>query len=424
MNYFVLFIAAFMAVLPPVVFVALRESVKRQRQEIIKDLRTVFDKPTNENTTLVIPSFEFVKYKYFLERKTDDADTSLPRDFLIRHWVVGMIPLILTCTVLNTFLIGFVAQELGQDLDVGVAFLRQGGTPPLFGWVVVVSYLGVTVFTLRAFFQAINNFDLSPPSFVGAWVTLILAILVALIFVFGIFRLSGKTFDWQKPDDLLFAGILITAFVVGYMPQLATRNIIQASQLRNYKREDVAVYKSFTAIPVEIIDGIDTEIRDRLADYHIKAVQNLAAANPLMLFVETPYGVYQIMDWVAQAQLCCSVGPSGLVQLWRLGIRTIFDLERLALDPACGHPELLTAVGRVLLGKAEGAPATTPRFSDAAIKANILMRLEPPHVMRLRQLFMRVGDHLADAKRLRPVPDCPAPSHGCPFAARPLSKAA
>ena len=92
------------------------------------------------------------------------------------------------------------------------------------------------------------------------------------------------------------------------MPDVVLRNILQRDKLKNFKREEHEVFRAFKITPVEIIDGIDSEIRVRLDDHHIHSTQNLAAANPLMLFVETPYGVYQIMDWVAQAQLCCSVG--------------------------------------------------------------------------------------------------------------------
>ncbi len=130
------------------------------------------------------------------------------------------------------------------------------------------------------------------------------------------------------------------------------------------------------------------------------------------------------MDWVAQAQLCASVGPSALSQLWRIGIRTIFDLERVALDQCCSAPELLETIGVVIWKGSEQSLSNKPIVPDlAAIKADIRFRLENPHVLRLRQVFNQVGDSIGvDARRL-PIVDCePAAGRVCPFA-RPAAAA-
>ena len=49
------------------IFIAIREAVKRQRQEIVRDLAAVFD-IAGPSSQRLIPSFEFVKYKYFVGR--------------------------------------------------------------------------------------------------------------------------------------------------------------------------------------------------------------------------------------------------------------------------------------------------------------------------------------------------------------------
>jgi hypothetical protein len=224
--------------------------------------------------------------------------------------------------------------------------------------------------------------------------------------MYGTTKLSG-VFDLDHPA---FFAVILTAFAIGYLPQVTSRNILLLSQIHNYKRENAETYKHFSVVPTEVIDGIDTIIRDRLSDYHIVSVQNLAAANPLMLFVETPYGIYQIMDWVAQAQLCCSVGPDSLVALWRLGVRTIFDLERAALDPACKHPQLLKAIGAALFAASPGnGQPGDGEIEINAVVADVLLRLQDPHVLRLRELYVRVENCLGpDARRLPAVPKSPA----------------
>jgi hypothetical protein len=196
--------------------------------------------------------------------------------------------------------------------------------------------------------------------------------------------------------------LLITAFAVGFVPELGLRTLLRASKLRYFKSEDESVYNTFSATPVEVIDGIDTDVRSRLSLHNIVSVQNLATANPIMLFVETPYGVYQIIDWVAQAQLCSALGPKAVIEFWKLGIRTIFDLER-ALMGASSTRELRHEVGKIIVlgrsaeeqGRLGLAPASTP--SDAADKTVLALAsiiLDDLHIQRLRQIANRIAERL------------------------------
>ncbi len=426
MSLYVNFLASMvLSLLVPSVFVFIRESVKKQRQETIRDLESVFHLPDPQTKDGIVPSFEFVKYKYFFKRV--DQVEERKDDFKIIHWIISAVPLVIVMTLVNIVVLNILFRHiLGFEFSYLTPAFAKNDHLPTYLWIIAASYSGGFVFMIRSFYRAINNFDLSPLSFVGACLNIVSAMIAALIFVYGIMHVFGvftppaqldanALMKAQGIDSVTLGMAIIAAFAIGLMPQLATRNILWSSRLRYYKKEDIQIYKSFSAIPVEVIDGIDTEIRDKLGDFHISAVQNLAAANPLMLFVETPYGVYQIMDWVAQAQLCCSVGPKGLTKLWNLGIRTIFDLERAALDNACYDEDLLQHIGKIILdipNPPNGAIPTT------MIIADIRLRLEHPHVQRLRQIFIRVRDRLGvDSQRLPPIISCPeAANRKCPFA--------
>jgi len=401
----ILLTAAFFSVVPLAILVVIRESVKRHRQEIIKNLETIFTPRGDRNIEGPIPSFECVKYKYFLQRHPNKStEEEVPHDFSRLHWFLSSMPLIVVCFALNVLaLLMLLGNGFSLEISWGIPWLHDSGATPTFVWVVLAAYAGGYLFMARAFFQAINNFDLSPLSVIGAFVNLLTGITASIVLVYGTTKLSGST-SFFASDHPAFFAVIVTAFAIGYLPQVASRNLLLLSQIRNYKKDNPETYERFTVVPTEVIDGIDTTIRDRLSDYHIVSVQNLATANPLMLFVEAPYGIYQIMDWIAQAQLCSSVGPDTLVRLWPFGIRTIFDLERAALDPACRRPQLLKAIGSALFAGSPIDPSKGEEIEADAVVADVRLRLRDPHILRLRQLYVRVEKCLGpDARRLPAV---------------------
>jgi hypothetical protein len=130
-------------------------------------------------------------------------------------------------------------------------------------------------------------------------------------------------------------------------------------------------------LPLDIIDGIDAFIKFRLAEMEIVDCQNLATANPVLLFVESPYGLFEIVDWVAQAQLIVAVGPAKAKRLRNLGTRTVFDLEFAARGPAWR-----ARLAPILLDDTATAPDAAEAVETvvAAIGTNL-------HVQRLRQVW-------------------------------------
>jgi hypothetical protein len=272
--------------------------------------------------------------------------------------------------------------------------------------VFVVAFFGGYLFTARGLLRAVNNFDLSPGSFISAALNLLFGVVLAVVIVVGgVSAGVGAT-----GSQLVAAASLVAAFLIGFIPEFGLRILYRASKFWLFKREDSDLYRSFEATPVEVVDGIDTEIRSRLADFNILSVQNLATANPIMLFVETPFGIYQSIDWVAQAQLFAAVGPRPVLRLWALGIRTIFDLEKAVLVEGHTTSALRQAVARALLADTDEAmrkhigPPEGP-FDDAAVKALVENKVDDLHVHRLRQITMRIEARLgADSKRYRADP--------------------
>jgi hypothetical protein len=371
-------VSALLSLVVPIIVIAIRQTVKLHRGEIIQDLASVFHSAKEPEAGRMIPSFEFVKFKYFVDSGTDRGQR---QDFQFWSWAVAIVPFFLVVSAASYISIEFLQ---GSDLR---PLLGDHRSLNLYLIAVSAAFCGGYLNSIKTLTQSIQNFDLSPSLIVTLATEIFSGLVLGMIFAYASNSLLG-----YAPKSPTTEVVAVLAFAIGFFPDAAQRTLVGRSKLRNFKRENLSVYKYTLATPVELIDGIDTEIRNRLSDFHIATTQNLATANPLMLFVETPFGVYQIMDWVAQAQLCASVGPEAMTAMWKLGVRTLFDLERAALDSRCRHPELLQSIGRQLLGQKDDKTD----FSPDAIAANIQMRLDDPHVHRLRQIYMQVGERIGE----------------------------
>src|ERR1700683_3038539 len=206
---------------------------------------------------------------------------------------------------------------------------------------------------------------------------------------------------------------LAVAFVAGYVPDFGLSTLVRYLHITYLKNVDGEVMKSVAIIPIEIVDGIDYDVRYRLEETNIVDIQNLATYNPILLFVETPYGLYEAFDWVLQAQLCLAVGPKTFLELKKYKLRTIFDLEKAVTGD--GTDGLTRMIGTVLYTDADpqarkfiAAGAADPDAAGptgvVSIRRAVNAMGDNLHTQRLRQLWAVIYEQLTPAAAAAAAP--------------------
>lgn len=415
-DWIVILLSAALSIVLPVVIIYVRQTVKSQRRDVINDLAAIFEpKQRDAGREQIIPSFEFVKFKYSVpdnagvpspEHAVVHRRTTAPdRDFSKTMFAVASIPLMAVLFALGVVAFGALVTLVMHDPktlkwvpNVPAFILKENKVDALDTWLAMlaVAYIASYLYNIRELLRAVANFELSPMTLLMSAIHVLFGVATALILASVAADVLGIG------GAVTTSALLLAAFAVGFVPELGVRTLLRATKLKMFKTVDDDVYKTFSATPVEVIDGIDTEVCSRLSLHNIVSVQNLATANPIMLFVETPYGVYQIIDWVAQAQLCSALGPKAVIEFWKLGIRTIFDLER-ALIGASSTRELRHEVGKIIvLGRSAeererlglGAASAPSDEADATVLALASIILDDLHIQRLRQIANRIAERL------------------------------
>ena len=126
---------------------------------------------------------------------------------------------------------------------------------------------------------------------------------------------------------------VLAAFLLGFYPAAGMDYIMKRGQEFTVKRPHPDAGAMRNSLPLDMIDGLSHYVQFRLEELEYEDVQNLATANPVLLYVETPYNILEIIDWIAQAQLITAVGPKKTAELRRINVRAIFDLARIGDSP-------------------------------------------------------------------------------------------
>ncbi|MBP2230710.1 hypothetical protein J2847_004015 [Azospirillum agricola] len=379
-------------ILPLTIFIG-RSNIKSVRQKIITDLEAVFRIDGHGADTL-IPSFEFAAYKY----------RALPHHMEGRQpseWRAYLLPV--TVFIMVTFS-GFVASsgllvtrerlEQYQPLFSGMKLATVSDQASMIAMmdyqlqtmaVLTFTFLGAYIWSIDYLVRRISNYDLSPISFLRVTTHILLACVTSVTLHHGYMDLTQATPATSLTDRM---PDLIVAFLVGFFPRLGLQTLLSRVPQLQIRRTDPRAQAFMREHPIDMVLGIGPAIRFRLAEFEIEDVQNLATANPILLFVETPYGIYETMDWVAQAQLMLALDLDQIEALRVINVRTIFDIERFMQRPE-SRPRLVAALntprtdGKTVILADRGITLDTLESVVGAIGEDL-------HVQRLRQIWRNV----------------------------------
>jgi hypothetical protein len=399
------------------------------------------------------PYFEFLGSKYRAHGagvSRSGADFQPPRLERREAFLAAASVPFLLFTAGGFFLLFLPASELAHLLDssVGANMLSVGGLndagPKDYENAVAIAsfaFAGAFLYCLRLFARAVIAYNLSSITFLRAFGHMVMATLLALV----IWRAapdvraaadaaslqSSSQLDRKAPrQSRVSAGNpaqtapvsglwLLLAFGIGLVPDAAYSWMWRRTRLAFGPRSSKAASRA-AAAPLTLIEGIDFLTAYRLGELRIANVQNLAAANPIMLQAETSNCIYIVMDWVAQAQLCAAVGPERFLLFRKINIRTIFDLERAVLDASAplGSRQMAGAVllasdGKTNMFREIGVRPLDVTYRDfdkalttwvnvEVIEHLVRMVMDDLHVHRLRQIRRALEASQGAARRDEP----------------------
>ena len=168
---------------------------------------------------------------------------------------------------------------------------------------------------------------------------------------------SGGTANSGDKDGVK-SWFLAFSFLVGFYPLLGMNYLQERFPALQLKSRSPAATRASREIGIEVVDGIDTFQNFRLEEFEIQDAQALATVNPILLFINAPYGLFQVIDWVNQAQLISAFELEKVIEFRKTGVRTITELAGLVKSSEEGKD----LIGKILFPTANNSKDLTAAY--------------------------------------------------------------
>jgi hypothetical protein len=376
----VIFVILLSLLLPLSIFIG-RRNVRVRRLRMLDNLAGVLRYVPPESGGFIAPAFDLVRARYINSGRSTGA-WSRVLDWLKEIGIyllpTGIFVLLSAC--------GFaLVVGLGKEWLVAAEGLLRGlraegggalDFPTATALVLGAGFVGAYIWSIDYLILRIANFDLSPLSFLRTAGHVLMTVFVAWV-------LCQVVAAPGIQEKLAVAIVLGIAFLSGLYPTLGLNVLVdRLPHWLRLKRDVAQAGEISRSFPLDLIDGIDPSIRFRLNQLEIAEVQNLATANPILLYIESPYGLIEVIDWMAQAQLLVELGPERFLRARAAGVRDMVAFLEL------GDSE----EGRRLL-----APLLLPEDpagDDQALQASFASIARKLHVKHLHRWWKVISQAL------------------------------
>jgi hypothetical protein len=382
----VIFVILLSLLLPLSIFIG-RRNVRVRRLRMLDNLAGVLRYVPPESGGFIAPAFDLVRARYINSGRSTGA-WSRVLDWLKEIGIyllpTGIFVLLSAC--------GFaLVVGLGKEWLVAAEGLLRGlraegggalDFPTATALVLGAGFVGAYIWSIDYLILRIANFDLSPLSFLRTAGHVLMTVFVAWV-------LCQVVAAPGIQEKLAVAIVLGIAFLSGLYPTLGLNVLVdRLPHWLRLKRDVAQAGEISRSFPLDLIDGIDPSIRFRLNQLEIAEVQNLATANPILLYIESPYGLIEVIDWMAQAQLLVELGPERFLQARAAGVRDMVAFLELG-----GSEEGRRLLAPLLLPE-------DPAGDDQALQASFASIARKLHVKHLHRWWKVISQAL----------DSPAPA--------------
>jgi hypothetical protein len=205
--------------------------------------------------------------------------------------------------------------------------------------------------------------DLSPNSLYYMWLRLLVS--GALAYFIGSMFKTGIDY--------------LIAFGIGSFPVEVLLTFVRTQVRERLKLSGDKIVSEKPTL--HLLQGMTTEIIERLHEENIYSVQHLALANPIRLLMKTSYEWTVILDFLDQAFLCCYVEDK-ISEVRKTGIRGAIELMSIEEDLQSENPHEKELGNQLVEDLAERL-----KMKEASVKNMIYILRDDPQLQFILSLW-------------------------------------